>query len=144
VINDESSAALSAVKNAANPARINDRMTAGPAIPAATPISTKIPAPIIAPILTAAASHTPSVRFSWFTIHLNVASVRPSIYDLLNAPVPVRSGYPVHPSENSLHEYGWKILKSHTFMKSVMTKNARAYAHTSNVMVHPIGAIRTP
>ena len=64
VMKDESSAAESAVKRATQPAMINDRITEGPASPEATPTSTKMPAPMMAPILTAAADHTPSVRFS--------------------------------------------------------------------------------
>jgi hypothetical protein len=58
VMNEESSAAESAVKRATNPAMMKERMTEGPAIPDATPIRTKIPAPMIAPMLTEAADQT--------------------------------------------------------------------------------------
>ena len=61
---DESSAVARPVRSAVNPAMRNEIMTAGPAIPEATPIRTKMPVPMIAPMPTLAAPQSPRVRFS--------------------------------------------------------------------------------
>jgi len=50
-MNEDNSAAERPERSATKPAIINERITAGPAIPDATPIRTKIPVPIIAPML---------------------------------------------------------------------------------------------
>ena len=63
-MNDDSSADESPVSNAIKPAIINEKITEGPASPAATPKSTKIPVPMIAPIPILAVPHTPRLRFN--------------------------------------------------------------------------------
>ena len=52
---EDNSAEERAVMSAINPAKRNDRITEGPANPAATPLTTKIPAPIMFAIPTEAA-----------------------------------------------------------------------------------------
>ena len=60
-----SSADERAVIKAINPAKRNDKITEGPASPAATPLTTKIPAPIIFAIPTEAAPNSPTFRLSF-------------------------------------------------------------------------------
>jgi hypothetical protein len=63
-MNEDNSAADKAVIIAIIPAIANERITAGPATPAATPLRTKIPAPIIFAIPTEAAPKVPIFLFS--------------------------------------------------------------------------------
>jgi hypothetical protein len=65
VIKDDSSADERAVTKAINPAKRNDKITEGPASPAATPLTTKMPAPIIFAIPTEAAPNNPTFRSSF-------------------------------------------------------------------------------
>jgi len=63
-MNEDSSAAERPERRATKPAIMNDRITAGPAIPDATPIRTKIPVPIIAPMPIPVAPQKPRERFN--------------------------------------------------------------------------------
>ena len=63
-MNEESSAADNAVNNAIIPAIKKEIITAGPAMPAATPLRTNIPAPMMFAIPTDAAPNVPTLRFS--------------------------------------------------------------------------------
>ena len=63
-IDDASSAYDSAEKVHATAARTNDRMTAGPAMPAPSPMTTKMPVPMMAPTPIAVSWVAPTARLS--------------------------------------------------------------------------------
>ena len=71
---DASSANASAEKTQVSPASENDRITAGPETPIASPMITKMLAPMIAPRPSAVRSNAPISRFSEASLYFVSAS----------------------------------------------------------------------